>query len=246
MSAAADTTAGVHRPWRMVVGVLVATIAAAGAVLWLRSLEWPIDVVRIEGETRYSDRERLQRIVSAHVRDGFFGTDLPDLRDDLIAMPWVRDASLRRVWPARLDVEIREHSAAAVWNEDALISEHGEVFRPEAFDAGDLPRLSGPEGQAPLMLARFAEFGLRLNAVGMEIAAIEQDARRSWTVALDDGLRVRLGRQSVDERIDRLVAAWPSVIAGQRARIDTVDLRYPNGFAIAWRENASDSPEGGA
>lgn len=236
---------------RAVAGVLLAAVLAAGGVLWVRSLEWPIEVVRIDGETRFSDRERLRRIITAHVRHGFFGTDLAALQDDLTDMPWVRRVSLRRIWPGRLNVDIREHAAAARWNGDGLVSDRGVVFRPRQTDhpelAGtDLPALSGPAGQAEEMLAALARFELRLAAVGMEVSAVEQDARRSWTVTLSDDMELRLGRDGIEHRLARVVAAWSAVIAGQRSRIDAVDVRYPNGFAVAWRDTSNDSPEGGA
>ena len=236
---------GVSR-WRLVFGLLLSAALVAGAGYWLRSLEWPIEVVRIDGETRFSDREALQKVVTTHVQAGFFGTDLPALRADLKAMPWVRDASLRRVWPDRLDVDIREHEPAAVWNGDALVSTRGAVFAPETFDFENLPRLRGPEGQAANMLARRHRFDLLLMPAGMRVAGLELDERRSWSAELDDGLRVRLGREEIDARLERLVAAWPAIMAGQSERIRRVDLRYPNGFAIAWHEGTSDSPEGGA
>jgi len=246
MTATDDDTATRHRPLLVVAGVVLAAALAAGAVVWLRSVEWPIEVVRFDGETRYSDRDDMRRIVSAHVRDGFFGTDLGALRRDLVDLPWVRDAALRRVWPDRLDVEIDEHRAAAVWNEDRLVSRAGTVFGPDEFDATDLPRLQGPEGTAGTMLRRLHRFRLQLASVGVEIDRLHQDDRRSWSVALADGMKLRLGRERVDPRLERLVAVWWLAIAGERQRIRSVDLRYPNGFAIAWRRSSDDTPEGGA
>lgn len=235
-----------RRPLFAVAGALALAIAAAAGVLGLRSLEWPVDVVHIEGETRHSDRAALQRIVSHHVRDGFFGTDLSALRRDLRAMPWVRDAALRRIWPDRLDVDVREHEAAAVWNEDALVSTRGAVFRPDEFTRGDLPRLAGPAGQAEATLERYSAFQPRLSDLGLQLVEVEQDARRSWELGLDDGLVLVLGREQIEARLDRFIAVWPIAIAGKRDTIRRVDLRYPNGFAIAWRDDAGEPAEGGA
>lgn len=235
-----------RRPLLAVAVALALAVGAAAGVLGLRSLEWPVDVVHIEGETRHIDRAALQRIVSHHVRDGFFGTDLSALRRDLVAMPWVRDASLRRVWPDRLDVDVREHTAAAVWNEDALVSTRGVVFRPDAFRRDGLPVLRGPVGQAETMLERYLAFRPRLADLDLELVVIEQDARRSWALELDDGLVLILGREQIDARLDRFIAVWPIAIAGKRETIRRVDLRYPNGFAIAWRDDAGKPAEGGA
>lgn len=246
MSASEPHAAHARRPLVVVGGVLLAALAAAGAIVGLRSLEWPIEVVRIDGDIRNSDRDALRRVVSGHTRDGFFGTDLGALRRSLVELPWVRDAGLRRVWPHRLDVDIDEHRAAAVWNEDQLVSRAGVVFAPETFDDDGLPRLAGPDGTAEAMLARLRRFQVQLDGIGADIDRLRQDERRSWTAELADGIELRLGREQVDARLERLAAVWWPAVAGERARIRAVDLRYPNGFAIAWRSEADDTPEGGA
>lgn len=245
MSATRRQTGWVQRPLLVVGAVVLAGAGAAGTALALPHLEWPIEVVRIEGETRHTEREDLENVISVHARDGFFGADLGDLRRDLVAMPWVREASLRRVWPARLDVDIREHEAAAVWNETHLVSTQGVVFTPDGWDDQALPRLNGPEQRAAALLRRLQRFQLRLEAMGLEIERLAQDDRRSWSLQLAGDTELRLGREQVDARFDRLLAVWWRAIAGDSERIRAIDLRYPNGFAIAWR-NQPDTAEGGA
>ncbi len=235
-----------NRAWRAVVLTLLLAALAGVAAVWLRTVHWPVEVVRIDGEMRHTDGGELEQLVTAHVQAGFFATELRTLRRELIELPWVRDATLRRVWPNRIEVEIREHAAAAVWNEDALVSQRGQVFRPDEITAEGLPRLVGPSGQAGKMLAYLATLDLRLQSVGLAVAAVKQDERRSWTVELDDGIEFRLGRSSIDARLDRLLRVWYQAVAGQREQVRAVDLRYPNGFAIAWRDEANPSTEGGA
>jgi len=241
-----QSTTGRRHPLKVVALVALGAVLTAGAVVGFRSLHWPIETVRIEGETRFTDRAALEAVVARHTRHGFFGTDLADLRRDIRELPWVRDAGLRRVWPDRVDVDIREHRAVARWHDDGLLSARGTVFRPETFDRPELPRLAGPETQAAAMLRRLRRYEVRLAPIADAIAGMEQDARRSWTLRLADGPLLRLGRERLDERLARVVAAWPQVVAGRHDRIRAIDLRYPNGFAVAWRESAAESPEGGA
>ena len=231
--------------WKTLTGVLLAAVAAGGLAWWWQSLEWPIDVVRIDGAVVHTDRERLKAVVAGHTDAGFAGMDLAALRRDLVALPWIRDASLRRVWPDTLRVEVAEHRPVAVWNDAALISERGVVFRPATFAGGELVRLAGPEGRGAPMLERLRGFAGRLAPLGLEIAALQQDARRAWRVTLASGIVLRLGRDHVKARLERFRAVWPGVLEPRAAAIDAVDLRYTNGFAVAWRDGAQRDARGG-
>ena len=233
---------------RALAGVLALALLLATAAWWLRSTQWPISVVRIDGEMAHTDPAAVERVVTRHTDGaGFFRLDLAALRADLEALPWLRAASLRRVWPDTLQVHVREHAPAARWNGQALISTAGTVFRPAALPGLALPELAGPEGHGADMLQRFHALERRLQPLGLAVRGLHQDARRAWRVELDNGVALRLGRGPIERRLDRFVAVWPAVLERRAARIDAVDLRYPNGFAVAWREGAGQpAREGGA
>jgi len=247
-----NPSSGVAR--RRVLGAVLA-IACVGGLLggaaWaVRSAHWPITVVRIDGRLAHTPSERVEEIVTRHTAGaGFFRVGLASLQADLEALPWLRSASLRRIWPDTLDVVVTEHRAAARWNEGALISARGTVFRPRHLP-GDtaLPLISGPSGHGPDMLGRLREIDSRLASLQLSVQGLHQDARRSWRIALDNGIVVRLGRGEIGARLARFQAVWPAVLAREAGRIEAVDLRYPNGFAVAWRDGeGSTAPrEGGA
>lgn len=233
---------------RTVITVAVVAGLVSAAAFWLRGQEWPVEVVRIEGETRFSDRDALQDVVADHARDGFFGMDLGALREDILAMPWVRDVSLRRLWPDTIIVDVREHRAAARWNDDELVSLRGVVFPVTEQAPGGLPVLRGPRGHAADMLDTLEHYGERLATIGLNVTGLHKDERRALQVALENGLSLHLGREDRDIRLARFIAAWPAVLADEAEAIAVVDLRYMNGFAVAWRDDSAgnDSPEGGA
>ena len=57
------------------------------------------------------------------------------------------------------------------------------------------------------------------------------DARRSWTLQLDDGLVIRLGNKDVQARLTRFFRVYPR-LQQMATQVREMDLRYPNGFAI--------------
>lgn len=231
--------------WKTLIGVLTVAVLAGGLVSWARAVDWPIDVVRIDGPVRHTDRERMKSIMARHAEAGFAAMDLTALRSELVDLPWVREASLRRVWPDTLRVEIQEHEPIAVWNDEALVSDEGVVFRPAAFSGEELVRLAGPSGQGGEMLERLRGFEQRLAPLDLEIAGLEQDARRAWRLTLGNGIVLRLGRDRVEERLARFRAVWSGVLEPRAERIAAVDLRYTNGFAVAWRDGEEPQAPGG-
>lgn len=233
--------------WRTLVGVLLAVVCAGAVAWWWRSAEWPVDVVRIDGTLTHTDRQRLKAVVAGHAEAGFAGMDLRALRAELEALPWVRSAALRRIWPDTLHVDVREHRPVAEWNGEALVARDGTVFRPERLPETDLVRLRGPADHGTEMLTRLRRYQRRLAPLELAIAALEQDARRAWRMELANGIVLRLGRERIESRLARFRVVWPAVLAPRAERIEAVDLRYTNGFAIDWRDGERpDAREGGA
>ena len=55
---------------------------------------------------------------------------------------------------------------------------------------------------------------------------------------------MKLGREATLERIKRFIDVFPSIVEHEKSKnneIDTVDLRYDTGAAVAWREAKSES-----
>jgi cell division protein FtsQ len=147
------------------------------------------------------------------------------------------------VWPATLVIHIDEQRPVAAWGEAELLSAGGERFRPARRPAG-LPRLAGPEGSHGQVLERYRSLQRALAAAGLELAALSLDARRAWQARLAGGAALELGRQDIEARVERFAAAWPRLVAGRGGHApESVDLRYPNGFAVRWAAPADSGEE---
>ena len=75
-----------------------------------------------------------------------------------------------------------------------------------------------------------------LQPLQLGVEALELDPRRAWRVKLDNGLTVDVGRNHPANRIARFVRVYPSILAGGNGRVESVDLRYSNGFAVRWQQ----------
>ncbi|GAL13019.1 cell division protein FtsQ [Vibrio astriarenae] len=69
--------------------------------------------------------------------------------------------------------------------------------------------------------------------LGLAITSLVLNERRAWQIILDNGMRLELGKESMDERIDRFVSLYYQL--GEKAqRVSYIDLRYDTGAAIGW------------
>jgi cell division protein FtsQ len=114
------------------------------------------------------------------------------------------------------------------------VNTHGELFRGQG-DA-TLPVFSGPSGSEGEVTRRYLVFVELLAPLALDPGQILLSPRLAWQLRLSNGLTVQLGRDSekdrVDDRLARFVSVYPQTLAKSRHRLDYVDLRYPNGFAL--------------
>ena len=68
-----------------------------------------ISDVRIVGNLRWVSRQELKQAIAGRLRGGFFRVDIAAVREAALAVPWVRDVSVRRVWPGELHLTVVEN-----------------------------------------------------------------------------------------------------------------------------------------
>ncbi|MEO1576633.1 MAG: cell division protein FtsQ/DivIB, partial [Pseudomonadota bacterium] len=162
---------------------------------------------------------------------------LVGVRDSLEALPWVDNVRIRRRWPSRLQITVNEQVPAARWGERGLLNTRGELFVTDARHLpAELPVMSGPEGSQWRVTQLYLTLREPLLKAGLQLRSVTLDKRGSWLLKMSHGIEVRLGREDVDQRIERFIDVITPMIAGRTEVVDYVDLRYTNGFAIGWHD----------
>jgi cell division protein FtsQ len=103
------------------------------------------DALTIDG-LRYASRAKVQRIFADDTDRSVFSVPLEERRRRLLAIDWVEDAAVSRVWPDRLAVRITERKPVAfvlVESTVMLIDSHGMLLEPPARASFAFPVLSG-------------------------------------------------------------------------------------------------------
>ena len=218
--------------------VLLPVAGVAALVWWVRQPETlPVRNIVVTGQLKRLQPDQLEAWAAPLVDGGFFSLDIEALRQGLLAQPWIREVSVRRVFPASLEIHVEEHVPVARWRAGGFVAAGGEwIDVPAGEAAGELPLLAGPAGEQATVLGVWRRTRELLAPLGLETAGVELSERRSWTLDLEDGARIRLGRDDLYGRLRRFAAAWDLVRAGRR--LASADLRYPNGFAVRWQTPA--------
>ncbi|MGZ3342914.1 MAG: cell division protein FtsQ/DivIB [Reyranella sp.] len=226
---------------------LTVLACAASGVWWLSQRPmFTLRSVRVESmyglDLQHVNALTVKNGVVGKIRGNFFTTDLEQVRNTFEAVPWVRKASVRREWPNQLIVQVEEHEALGTWGEDGrLLSVKGDAFTANLAEADEdhpLPAFEGPEGSEKEVLARFAELRGWFAPIRLVPTSLSLSNRYAWTVRLDNGMSVQLGREkdrnTMKDRVQRLVSIYPQLVARlQEGRIDAIDMRYPNGLALS-------------
>jgi cell division protein FtsQ len=225
-------------PWRRLAPASAVLLGCLALLLVLRfALNKPVDRVAISGRFQRVQPLDVEKAVRESLRGaGMVSVDLARIAAAVETIPWVDRASVARSWPRALRVQVVEQKPVARWGEGGLVNVRGEVFVQNAQHVpAELPELVGPPGFEAEMTARCLAAQARLTQGGLRLARLTLDERGAWEVTLDNGITLRLGRQSIDERFDRFLTAAARIVATRATEIAYVDMRYASGFAIGWR-----------
>ena len=196
----------------------------------------PVRYVRVEGEFSQISKQSIQDNVLPLLRSGFLATDIQVMHATVTAFPWVRKALVKRVWPDAFNIRIHEHHAIARWASIGLLNKQGELFSPKnAAEFTSLAVIDAVGGEQKKMLKQMQTFNQGLLQHSLMLQKLIISDRQSWRVILMDGMEIKLGRNQPHKNFQRLLSVLPVLGAEKVAAIAAVDMRYPNGFSVAWK-----------
>jgi cell division protein FtsQ len=170
--------------------------------------------------------------------------DAARARARLMSNPWIADATILKLYPDRLRIEIKERKPFALWQKDgriALIAGEGTVLEATAP-----PRF----GNLPMVVGKGAEQGARafLDLVHRypEIAQATESsvlvAERRWNLHLKSGVEILLPENGPEQALRALVELDRNKRLLSRD-ITIVDLRLPDRITVRQSDAAAAARE---
>jgi cell division protein FtsQ len=226
----------------------------AGGIWWvLRQPFFPLAGIRVDGQVAHVSAVTLRANVVPQLAGNFFTVDLARTRAAFESVPWVRKAVVRREFPNRLRVTLTEQDPVAHWGDDSasqLINGFGEVFEANVAEVEHpLPRLKGPATDAGLVLGMYRELAPLFHADDLTVEQLTLSSRGSWSMDLDTGAHVELGRGNADElsaRAKRFLTSVRQVAAHYGRTIESVqgaDMRHKDAYALRMRGVSTVGPD---
>jgi cell division protein FtsQ len=174
-----------------------ATVSDARNAL-ANSAGFRITTVAINGRKHLSQDEVLA-LGGVNGRSSLLFLDAVSVREKLKANAWISEATVLKLYPGQLRIDIVERTPFALWQHSgrhSVISDDGAVLQDYVEpDFLKLPRVVGEGAQtrAKDFLALLARYP-QINAATRAAALVGE---RRWNLLLNDGLNVRLPENNV-------------------------------------------------
>lgn len=152
------------------------------------------------------DRDEILKTAGITERSSLLFLDATEARARLLTNPWVAEATVLKLYPGRLRIEIKERKAFALWQKDArvsLIAADGTVLEPDVPRAyATLPLVVG-EGAALGSLGLLALVA-RYPAIANQVESSVLVAERRWNLNLRNGVEVLLPENQPEQALKTL------------------------------------------
>jgi cell division protein FtsQ len=201
----------------------------------IKSEHWEIKDIELDAEFKRVNPEQIRIAVAAYPERSFFRVSADDIRQSLSQIPWVQKVSISKKWPDKLVIKIREHKAVAVWNENKLLNQNGEVFEVDSIDdLSALPQISGKPNSSQKIWDKFIRYNDIIKLIGCDIKSASVSNRGGWNLYLSNSVDIYLGSEQMDAKLVRLADTWIKLLKKNSETPQYIDLRYTNGYVVKW------------
>jgi cell division protein FtsQ len=193
---------------------------------------------------KHVTREEILTTAGVTGRTSLLFLDAAAARRRLKANPWIADATVLKLYPGRLHIEVTERDAFALWQKNGhvtVIAGDGTVvlpYVPPRFAGLPLVVGQGAETRAKNFLALIDQYPL----VRDQLRAIVLVAERRWNLKLKSGIDVRLPESEPERALDLLVQLDRDKKLLSRD-IVAIDLRLPDRVTVRLSEEAAAARE---
>ena len=207
------------------------------------SVGFRITAVAINGRKQLTQDEVLA-IGGVNGRSSLLFLDAAAVRERLKANPWIADATVLKLYPGHLQIDLVERTAFALWQRDgrlSVIADDGAVLEPYVsprFLSLPLVVGKGADTHARNFLALLSRYP---QVSSVTKAAIFVGERR-WNLRLKDGLDIRLPELDVGNALATLSRLDKEDHLFSRD-IVAVDMRLPDRLTVQLSDDAAKARE---
>jgi cell division protein FtsQ len=192
-----------------------------------------IENVQITGQSETSEIDVLNQLALGDY-PSLVTFDVDAARSRVEAMPWVKEARIKKLYPDTLQIAITERSPYAIWQHDggvvSLIDKDGKVIIDDVGERyARLPFVVGEGAEA--RAAEYVDLVDGVPELKGRIHAGVLISKRRWNVVLDNGVQLLLPEKDPGSALVA-VAALDTQNGLLSRDIAAVDLRSPERLIV--------------
>ena len=227
--------------------VMIGVIVVLALILFTKNFKadvFDLSGIVVTGDSKYQAVNNIREEILPDLAGNAVDINLKEVKTAFENLPWVKTATVKRVYPSRISVDLKEYTAIGVWgaHEDLkMINVHGEIFDvgAEWFDAfKKYPKLVGKDEESVTVVNMYQKLKNMFLPMNAAISEIKLSPRGNWSVSLTNGTHLELGRGNEDQILayTKIAIQTAQKVAEKYSKnlqdIKYFDLRYQGGYAV--------------
>ena len=191
-----------------------------------------IHEIQIKGDFNYSNQKKINNYLNSFVGSKLFEIDLRELKSNLEAHIWIKNAQVIREPPDLLIVKLSEYIPLFLWNKEFYIDKHGVLFKADTPIIDNIPNINSDSRDHQIMYNLYNNLIEIFKNTGLEINVISKNDDMLKISTTNMSFLVRYSRYK--EKLKEFVSVYDQFIEIKSlpGGIKTIDLRYPTGFSV--------------
>jgi|GEM_PF-1317616 len=203
-----------------------------------------IENVRVKAQLEFASNDAVIEVIKKHTNlIPLYKVDSIALDKALNYIPWIDGVEVHKLWPSKIDIDLKETVPIAIWNKNSIVSHKGDVFKPANIDQHKgLPRLAGDEDQVQLVMEMYRQTSNIFRRANLTLVGVTYQDGLVWDLIVqpsseDSPMTLIIDSEETLQRLHRFVTNYPSILKMEQTP-KRVDLRYPTGMAVSWYEKS--------
>lgn len=210
-----------------------------GLVEIMAHMGFTLEDVVVEGRMR-TNKEQILKILALKRGMPLLTINLPNSKEKLENLSWVKAARIERRLPDTLFIRISEKEPVAIWqnqNKTYLVDYDGEILETqEANKYKELLLITGH--QAPKYVGKLIALLEKFPKIKTRITAATHLRSTRWDIKLDGQLDIKLPEKDAESALEYLLALENHHHLTDK-KIMTIDMRLPGQLILRLTPEAS-------
>ena len=207
---------------------IILIVISIFSVYKLNMLNYPIDEVDINTNDVNYNQQRIDNLISTIYGKDLISLDISNIQKYIVEDIWIKDAEISKSFPSTIKIKIIQHQPFAIYN-SKLMMRDGSIIKSDNISY-ELPVVEDNTNNVSNSRRILNISTENLNKIDLKIKRIEifnslVRIHTSKYTLISDRLNLELN-------LNRLILSLNDLVEAFDQEINSIDMRYSNGFAI--------------